>query len=640
MHGWYGPSEFLSVRYYSNMIATIWNTPDTDSRVKTFYDWDRPGFGLPAVVMDGLVGTQYEWIGASTYMATGIPFRNAFETLQGMSPYKMSVTNFNPAGGTVDVKLDIVSNPGSTAGLVIRTVLYENNLMDGADRHDRVTRDILQDYPVTISSVGQSQTVSPTITLTPGWKLADLGIVAFVQKDSTKEIFQSASVGRNHDICVMRGTDLFKYVPLSSTWTSQDVTVWNTGTAPDLFDASVGTVPAGWTANLRDGAVTSPTLSFPLDPGTSKTFKLEITSNSRAYATVDVQIQNTGDPTNLTRTVSYSILNEGFPILLVDDDGGATYETYYTGSLDAGAFEYGVWPTNLEAIDPAAMRQSQIVIWNVGQSFPSIDAAERTAITDYLAAGGKLFITGQDVGWDLCDMDPTNGSPNASAASKAWYEATLHALYVADTFSQSYSDTQYQTGAQVDISGSAGDPIGDPNSTGGLQFHLNGTGSAWNQRWPDEINANDAVTYSVFYYPGWKTAAVRTDGCEVVYFGFGFEGIPETAARDDIMEATIECLGLTQSQCPGGDPGRIVDMKLVKNGANNDLTWTADSKATDGYNLYSTSNKTSVGTLNSSSATRDKNSTSASASYANDAAPGVVYYQVLGVCGGGVEGPN
>ena len=86
----------------------------------------------------------------------------------------------------------------------------------------------------------------------------------------------------------------------------------------------------------------------------------------------------------------------------------------HQAALDAGGYEYGVWPRNDGEASGADLSQFCIVIWNLGWGFPTLTPGDRDALTAYLDGGGKLFVSGQDLGWALNDT-VNSGEANAQA---------------------------------------------------------------------------------------------------------------------------------------------------------------------------------------------------------------------------------
>lgn len=91
------------------------------------------------------------------------------------------------------------------------------------------------------------------------------------------------------------------------------------------------------------------------------------------------------------------------PILFVDDDQGATFERFFTSALQANSYSYETWDVVGAGRTPDAseLKAYKAVIWNTGYNYSSatagLSSGEQTAIAGYLDAGGRIFISGQDI---------------------------------------------------------------------------------------------------------------------------------------------------------------------------------------------------------------------------------------------------
>jgi len=217
------------------------------------------------------------------------------------------------------------------------------------------------------------------------------------------------------------------------------------------------------------------------------------------------------------------------PILLVDDAGQYDYREYYTDALDARGFEYDVWDT-LEhgELELEFISYYKLAIWFTGKdSSTTLLESDQTMLTNYLLSGGALFITGQDIGYDI-----------ARLGNNEFYSDYLHAEYVKD-------DTNL-----YDVNGVEGDPI-----TGGIDVHINGEGGADNQRYQSETKAINGAVPIFHYDPAGDSGGVPTfgnsddgtaglrfsnDTYSVVYLSFGFEAINSSDSRALLMQRIIE----------------------------------------------------------------------------------------------------
>jgi len=199
-------------------------------------------------------------------------------------------------------------------------------------------------------------------------------------------------------------------------------------------------------------------------------------------------------------------------ILLVDDDDGDSYETWYENALLASNYVYDVWDrTTQGSPSPATMQGYTAVIWFTGLDYgTTLSTTDQSNLATYLDNGGKLFISGQDIGYDI--------------GSTSFYTSYLHASYNVDT-------------AGWEIQGQSGDVIGD-----GLSFSINSGDGANNQNWPDGIQpVSPAVTcFSYSDDPPYKGGIhVEVGAYRIVYLAFGFEGIDNMDDRVTVMSRIL-----------------------------------------------------------------------------------------------------
>ncbi|HUX75003.1 MAG TPA: M28 family peptidase, partial [Anaerolineae bacterium] len=116
-------------------------------------------------------------------------------------------------------------------------------------------------------------------------------------------------------------------------------------------------------------------------------------------------------------------------VLVVDDDydsDGKAYgdEVYYTAALEGLGVGYDVWAVADDADGPPVevLARYRGVIWLTGRDWDyTLTGADQEALTAYLEGGGRLFVSGQDIGWDVA----RRGEPS-------FYRDYLHADYLRD----------------------------------------------------------------------------------------------------------------------------------------------------------------------------------------------------------------
>ena len=181
------------------------------------------------------------------------------------------------------------------------------------------------------------------------------------------------------------------------------------------------------------------------------------------------------------------------------------------------------------------------MIWGCGFAFPTVDADDRAALSSYLDAGGRLFITGQDIGWDMNDQ---------GGDALAWYHDYLHANFIND-------DTNDYT-----LTGEDFDPIGN-----GLSITISGGDGANNQDYPSDIDPRDGAASIVFRYNTSSNGAIKADTGihRVVYFAFGYEAINNATDRAVVMDRVLDWLSAGTNAVGEGLPEPYVLHQNVPN---------------------------------------------------------------------------
>ena len=232
------------------------------------------------------------------------------------------------------------------------------------------------------------------------------------------------------------------------------------------------------------------------------------------YYTILAQATDNESKTN-NDSVVVKVWNNIPPILLVDDDQDKNYESYYEQALQALGYQrdvdYLYWNTSLNGTPPRdILDKVVIVIWFTGDDYLStLTSTERSALSYYLSRCGQLFISGQDIGYDI--------------NSSTWYSTWLRAIYERDD-----TNIYNVTGVSRTIFDSA-------------FYLLNGSDSANNNNYPDEIRPYNGSSL-ILYYDADSTigAAVSYDReYRLVYMAFPFEAINGSANRADAMQRAI-----------------------------------------------------------------------------------------------------
>ena len=207
-------------------------------------------------------------------------------------------------------------------------------------------------------------------------------------------------------------------------------------------------------------------------------------------------------------------------ILLVIDDGNQGAEVFYEEALAANGRAFDTLRVGMLEEGPSAKRlkEADYVIWFTGEmDAHTLTATDLDSLVEYLDSGGRLFLTGQDVGSDI-----TNGGRLTSVFMRDY----LRANYIADNADD------------FDLVGVPDEAISE-----GVNVSIEGGSGARNQYFPDEIAPRSSAA-TVFLYNQSSEAGVKYGGAvfRTVYFGFGFEGISEARERARIMGNVLDWL--------------------------------------------------------------------------------------------------
>ena len=216
-----------------------------------------------------------------------------------------------------------------------------------------------------------------------------------------------------------------------------------------------------------------------------------------------------------------SILIGKTPILLVDDDwedccGDVNVDGFYRGILEENGVSYGVWDHSRQGSPSAeTLKSFPVVIWFTEWDFPSLDSLDRAALRAYMDSGGNLYLSGQDLGWDLNENPGTDD------------QTTFFNDYLRADWGGDDAGTR-------NVEGVLGDPISH-----GLNFTLYQPGLQKDLQYPDWFSPKEGAK-PIFHYDNGKAMGLRYQGdYRLVYTGMGLEAFGSgitSKAPDDIND--------------------------------------------------------------------------------------------------------
>jgi hypothetical protein len=540
----YDANEFTSTRLYATSGGL--GTTEVNDRIN-WYGVD----GFPTVLFDG--GNPV--VGGTAYIATGAAYDPLVAAgIAQPSPLAIRINSIDlvQPDGSINFDVTVAETMPDIGNVVIRVFIMENNLVYQAKTYTDVIRDILPVQALTVSTLGQVQHLSMNFAVDPTWKLNDLWAVVFIQDDDTKSILQSEST-RAKPVYSPRfwaKGPRAAVGPATGPYTFQNFAVFNMGTGTDQITVQVETVgqTPGWLAVLTDGTSDFSTRTLTLAPGASQVLRMKVYANGPGYTNVNALITSS-HLQNWSRRIGYTYAANNAKVLVVKDDGGDGFENYYLDALTAYNTTFALWNTGYGNVTAADLMNFPVVFWECGLSYPTLTDSDRAALGGYLDGGGKLFINGQEIGWELDDV----GGP-----AIAWYHTYLHANYVAD-------DTNLYT-----LTGVGGDPISN-----GMVLTIQGGDGANNQEYPDAIAPYDAAASIIFTYNTTYKGGIKVDTgvYRVVYCGFGYEAISTQANRRLLVSRILQWFNVAPMDAPAGGPvTTVTELKAFPNPAVDETT--------------------------------------------------------------------
>jgi hypothetical protein len=191
----YGEEELCVVAYHYDDDPQIPPDPVANAESNARCDWyyENTDVGgsyalFPLVVFDG---GRYV-VGANDTTATKASYAFEIDLRRDVgAPLTLELSGEIDSGrGNIQIVIRV--NEALIGGPnVVRAVVVEDGIISGSDHFDFVARDLLEPETLSISAVGDTALVERSFTLDPSWDVGELGVIAFVQDESTAEILQS-----------------------------------------------------------------------------------------------------------------------------------------------------------------------------------------------------------------------------------------------------------------------------------------------------------------------------------------------------------------------------------------------------------------------------------------------------------------
>lgn len=436
--------------------------------------------------------------------------QNSYNTRNAVDA-PVSITLDISVGAQIDVDISVTATAtASGTGLKFHTVLIAENLdTTGGGWLQSNFQDVMLDMAPT--NAGQTFNITPgqTVTMSASFPIPtftpmqNLAVIGFVQYDATKEIMNAKYAAVPLDFPCLTVTDytvtdniggIPNGIPEPGETCELYVELFNT----PPFAAATG-VTASLSTTDPDITITNGGAIFPNIPTNStgtnddNPFVFTVSDALEAH-NVTFQLDISAEGYQTTQFITFMV---GVPsILLVDDDGGQTYQAAFEDDMEHESYAFNVWEVFQQGAPTAEyLRNYNVVIWHTGMLTNPVDQDEQNAIAGYLDNGGKLFMSSENI------SDQLTGT--------AFFSNYFHAQHSGNV-------------STTNLSGIASNPL----SAGTTLLTVGGA------YWPDSQSSiiPDALADSLYKFnnPAGSAAALsyyEEGEYALVYFAFPYECI-------------------------------------------------------------------------------------------------------------------
>jgi hypothetical protein len=244
------------------------------------------------------------------------------------------------------------------------------------------------------------------------------------------------------------------------------------------------------------------------------------------------------------------------PVLLVDDDDGASFDTFFVSALNSSGILCDVWRYKSSGSPSDSVLSSyQAVVWTTGEDFGSVSdpstltPEDQANLKAYLDNGGKLFLSSQDL---LFDNSPNDFIINYLHVAGHNDDQGINS--VAGVSGDTISD-----GMSISLSypfSNLSDYIVSGSGATGI-FYRTGKNAPLSRdgilTLPSiELDKGDQTNYCALRYPASGSSTYK-----VVFFAFPFEAIPQSGTDPNnartVMERIMNWFGIGKPSFARGD---------------------------------------------------------------------------------------
>lgn len=300
-------------------------------------------------------------------------------------------------------------------------------------------------------------------------------------------------------------------------------------TSVDGFRIQSSTDGTNWSTAVDEIVLTDSILSYTL---TSQPLEA-------IYRIVSINAGRSSDPSD-PYAIAQKLIPDATKILIVD-----SYDRVQTWSTPNQPFTLlhgtALWPLDVQfdscaneaVVDgDVVLTNYEVVIWQCSEESTAdqpFSGSEQTLVETFLQQGGKLFVSGSEIGW-------SHGRATSTVYSPTFYNTFLKTAYLADD-ANSYSITG-GTGSAFDGIALTLDSSGSETYRAEFNDSINtSSGSAVCLRYGNNLIAG--VQYKGLFPSG------STEGA-LISFGFPFETIIGSTNRTAVLEDVLQFFEFTE----------------------------------------------------------------------------------------------
>jgi hypothetical protein len=429
----------------------------------------------------------------------------------------------------------------------------------------------------TPASVGDTAFFTYTYTLDlTHWDTTKIYSIAFIQNETSKEIINSgSSFDPGWELAPLQNAFV---AGLPGDVKTFDFSLINFKSTGDNFMIKVlSDQPSDWsTSFVINGVTYTDSVNLPISAKSSLLMHVNMMLGDKpGLGNYTISMRSVSDTSYDPQRLNTYIISQIHELIVNNDgmwgDGLNTFspsdfqQIYVNALAYAGNTDYQAI-TRIGPLEKGYTNNALTTVWNyyfnISWTFPALTDKSVACFTSELNAGKNLFISGQDVGWDVFNSESNGG--HATPNTQSFYNNYMDANWMNDGSS---SDNQLIANPTDSVFGAVGTSALIPVYGSSYFF-------------PDEIqlhNATGVSGYETFFYNASHSviAGVRsTNGTwKVVYLSPAPEMIGDTIVSRDIIKLSHDWFGSsTVGIKPNTEPNRDYMSLNFPNPASNSTT--------------------------------------------------------------------